>query len=1047
MQRFEPSIASIVLLVALGYAPAARAQAAESAAEPSNHPPASASAPQAPAEAKESGPAEPSAPLEAPSAAGKGESAQPSPPPEAAASAPAEEAPAEEADSDVDEADETVIEAPQDPARPPPKGQGVVWGVVTDTELHEPLIEAAVLVSGTSFQTITDLDGRYRLELPPGTYTLRFLYELHRPARLVKVVVRRGRVYRHDMILEPEEGAEDVIVVEAEVEQSSVEGQMLNRQRSTAVADSVGRTEIAKSADSNAAQAAQRVVGASVEGGRFVYVRGLGERYTNGLLNGAPLPSPEPDRAAVPLDLFPSQVLESVSINKTFTPDMPADFAGGSVNVQTREIPSKPLFSASAAVGYDTAATFRDRPSHRGSSTDGLGFDSGMRALPREVPSDTLVDEGQTRPDGTPITDEDTIRIGRAMNTYMSPTQSFTPPNHSFGVVAGQGWQIGHESRLGAIASLNYGRSFERQKGVERVYQLNASGELTKFVDYHFDSGTDKVRWGAMGSLTYELSASHQLKLIGLHSQLSDNGAESYEGFNAYHSADYHNDRLVFTSKALDFGELSGRHRFDVLNRGTFDWNAALSSARRNEPNTRDVVYQWNTVREAWSYIDASDSGRHFFAKQSEVAKGGGLNWTQPLTRGEPESRVKLGTAALLKNREFRARRFAFRQNARAARDPDFYCEGREFDPACSDKLFVPSNIGSILHFVEGTEPTDAYDAALDVYSAYAMGDVALSRTVRLMAGGRLEVTRQSVDPMDQLRLAQQVEGTEAVRGADLKDSTWLPAVSLVYSATPKSKLRVAASQTLARPQLRELAPFAFSNYFGGRVEAGNPDLTLSHITNLDTRFEYFPTLGEVLATTVFFKYIKDPIERVIVPGDPGTLTYRNSPHATLIGVELEARRKLDLLDEALRDFTVIANLTLSRSRVGVEQTGSDVTGLGFMTSVSRPMMLHAPWVLNLALDYANQKLGFGARVLYNVTGPRIVDIGTLGVPDEYIQPSHSIDLALTQDLTERLKAKLTVEDLLNTDMVVTVGSKRSGEVARRVSEGTVFVLGVGYTY
>jgi outer membrane receptor protein involved in Fe transport len=1047
MQRFEPSFASIALLFALGHSAVAGAQAPEPAPEPSNEPTPSSPAPTAPADTSQAD-ATPSSPApQAPVDTGEAEPGQPSPPPEAAVGATADESPAAEEKAETEESTEAAIEAPQDPARPPPQGKGVVWGVVTDTELHEPLIEAAVLVSGTGFQTITDLDGRYRLELPPGTYTLRFLYELHRPARLVKVVVRPGRVFRYDMILEPEEGAEDIIVVEAEVEEASVEGQMLSRQRATAVADSVGRTEIAKSADSNAAQAAQRVVGASVEGGRFVYVRGLGERYTNGLLNGAPLPSPEPDRAAVPLDLFPSQVLESVSINKTFTPDMPADFAGGSVNVQTREIPSKPLFSASASVGYDTAATFHDRLSHRGSNTDWLGFDSGKRALPREVPSDTLVDEGQTRPNGAPITEEDTIRIGRAMNTYMSPTQSFTPPNHSFGVVAGQGWQVGHESRLGAIASLNYGRSFERQKGIERVYQLNASGELSKFVDYHFESGTDKVRWGAMGSLTYELSASHQLRLIGLHSQLSDNGAESYEGFNAYHSADYHNDRLVFTSKALDFGELSGRHRFDALNRGTLDWNAALSSARRDEPNTRDLVYQWNTVREAWSYIDASDSGRHFFAKQSELAKGGGLNWTQPLTRGEPESRVKLGTAALLKDREFRARRFAFRQNARAARDPDFYCEGREFDPACSDKLFVPSNIGSILHFVEGTEPTDAYDAALDVYSAYAMGDVALSRTVRLVAGGRLEVTRQSVDPVDQLRLTQQVEGTDPVRGADLKDSTWLPAVSLVYSATPKSKLRVAASQTLARPQLRELAPFAFSNYFGARVEAGNPDLTLSHITNLDTRFEYFPTLGEVLATTVFFKYIKDPIERVIVPGDPGTLTYRNSPHATLIGLELEARRKLDLLDEALRDFTLIANLTLSRSRVGVEQTGSDAAGLGFMTSVSRPMMLHAPWVVNLALDYANQKLGFGARALYNVTGPRIVDIGTLGVPDEYIQPRHAVDVALTQRLAERLQAKLTVEDLLNTDMVITVGSKRSGEVARRVSEGTVFVLGVGYTF
>src|SRR5690606_30193518 len=237
-----------------------------------------------------------------------------------------------------------------------------------------------------------------------------------------------------DAELVPEEDAVDVVEVETTADTSSVTGQILRRQRAASVGDAIGRAEISKNPDRSAAQAAQRVVGATIQDGRFVFVRGLGNRYSNALLNGAPLPSPEPDRAAVPLDLFPSLVLESITITKTFTPDVPGDFAGGSVWIDTRQIPSEFFFNTSLRLGFDTQATFRDRLSHKGSPTDFLGFDGGTRGLPDEIPTSFPARRGAAKPNGERVGIDDPSeleRYGEPLNAVMSPTEAFTPPEPS----------------------------------------------------------------------------------------------------------------------------------------------------------------------------------------------------------------------------------------------------------------------------------------------------------------------------------------------------------------------------------------------------------------------------------------------------------------------------------------------------------------------------------------------------------------------------------------------------------------------------------------
>jgi hypothetical protein len=950
---------------------------------------------------------------------------------------PAEEAPPVEEAPPAEVGGEAEMEGEgEDPLRPPPKGKGAVWGEVTDTKLNEPVIEAQVTVLGTKFKTLTDIDGRYRLELPPGTYNLRVYYEGHQPVRIDGVKVAAGRVVKFDATLTPEEGAVEVMEVETEADRAALEGQILARQRSASVGDGIGRKEISKTPDSNAAQAAQRVVGANIVGGRFVYVRGLGERYSNALLNGAPLPSPEPDRAAVPLDLFPAQALEGITINKTFTPHMPADFAGGSLAIDTRKIPTELLLNISISGGFNTQSTFRDYLSHRGSNTDWLGFDSGTRSKPDGLP-DYLLARNAPRPDGRTVTPEQIDLVGRAINSNMSTKTTNAPPNHGFGIVAGNGWRLGPNSRVGALAALTYSRSFEMiEDGLIREFAL---GQTAPFTEYAAQQGSDLVRWGALGSVSYEPHPDHRLTLLGFHSQLSDKITNLWSGTTG--GPDEPNrgrraSRLTFVARSLDLAQLTGEHTFKELESAQLTWNGSLGFANRDEPDTRDTVYVHEPANGRLKYLGSDNaSGRHFWSEQGERSISGGLNWTQPLKEATHETKVAFGGLLSFKRREFEARRFNFSDDPQD-QNPAKLCDGDTLTGACVDKLFLGRNIGNLLELNDSTRNTDAYEAALDVYGAYIEADVGLARDLRLIVGERLERTVQTVDPVNQFVVGDFV----ANKSADLRSTDLLPALGLVYSATSKAKLRASFTRTLARPQVRELAPFSYTDYFNGREYSGEPGLTLTKIWNGDLRFEYFPTLKEVAAFSIFYKRFNDPIEPVII--SPNIGTYRNADSANLIGVEFETRKTLDFMAQQLEDFTAIFNLTLATSRIQVTEQGELA-----VTNASRALVQQAPYVVNLALDYTSDG-GTGVRVLYNVVGRRIVEVGIGGLEDIYEHPRHMVDISASQDFLEHYQVKVTARNILNSDVRQTQGKDNADErLTRRFSTGAVYTLTLAYNF
>lgn len=936
-----------------------------------------------------------------------------------------------------------------EPAPPSNAERGVIWGQVTSSESGEPALEASVKVLGTDLETFTDYDGYYRLELAPGSYKLELFYELHDAQTIDGVEVFAGEIERLDVSLHAQAGAVDEVVIEDSAAGATVEGQILRRLRSSSAQDGVGRAEIDKTPDSNAAEAAQRVVGATVVGGRFVYVRGLGERYTNSLLHGAPLSSPDPNRASVPLDLFPALVIDSLNIRKTFSPDMPADFAGGSVSIETREIPREPVFSLSLKGGYNDQATFRDRPGYKGGGLDFLGIDDGTRALPGGFPTDHPVSFRGPKPGGSQITDEELTGLGRALaQKSLVSGGAFSPPNHGLSLVGGKGWTFGKASRFGFIASANYDRSYERvTDGVERVLVLD-QGKAEKRFDWKFNSGQDSVRWGLFGSAILEIDAKNSLRLLGLSMLNSNSRAQIFDGFDGQTQTTLNNTRLSFVQQRMNLGQLRGEHLLPELGGAELSYSGFIARATRDEPGTRDSLYYYDSSKgPPYQYADGSNSGRHFYSGQIEDTYGGLLDFVQPVF-GDT-NKLKFGGLVTRKVREFSARRFYYqRANVTSNR---LYCDsaGASFPVGCPDEHMSSDNIGtgargeypSALALVEGTRPTDAFQSELNIYAGYLMVDAEPLPRLRAILGARVEATQQTAYPVGQLGL------TPSVEGAELNDVDALPAASLIYSATSRFQLRLGYGKTLARPQVRELAPFAFSDYFGGSETLGNPALSLTRIHNFDARIEYFPSLREVLALSVFSKTFEDPIETILKPAGDGTnVTFVNSPGAALVGVELEARKNLGFLSPALVPFSVVTNVALVASRVRIDPGGED-TGAdqSFMTNLSRPMVQQAPVVFNLALDYQNDH-GTSARLLFNVGGARIVQVGTQGLPDAYEQPRPMLDFSLGQKFLSHWEAKLSLENLLNSPVRVTQGEGEDGAfVVREYTTGRTLGLTLKY--
>jgi len=880
-------------------------------------------------------------------------------------------------------------------------GTGRITGRVLEATRGAPVAMAVVELVGLPQprRTNASVDGRFSFTgVPAGEVAIRVKAIGYGPKLISGVRVPAGGVVTQDVSLSPEAVQLAELNVTAEAERGSVVRAIEEERTAPQIINTIGVEQIEKSPDSDAGQAVQRVSGVTVQDGKYIFVRGLGERYTTTSLNGARIPSTEPERRVVPLDLFPSSLLDGISTAKTFTADQPGDFSGAQVNLKTREFPAERYFAISFSAGFNDAATGKTILRAPTTGREWLGFAGSARAIPGVVDrAGSLAGLSQT---------ELNTAIASFRNAW-SASSARGAPNGGGGLAFG-GEDPFFGQPVGYIASLTYSYGQEIRDNETRGLAVGDATGTRPFNTYTGQSARNTALWGGVLNLSTRLGGTSKIGLNNTYTRGADNEASRLVGFNEEFGHNFDITRLLFVERSVRSNQLLGEHR--IGNRSFVEWSASNSKVTRDEPDRSDLVYLAGTNE----WFAAPRSATRTFSDLSENAWETSASYRLTIGKLSNPGSFKFGGLHRHTNRDANSRAY------------DIVNIGL---PPGAARQGTPEEVLSDAHAAAGNFTAFAnqnagfYQASERIVAGFAQIDIPLGRRVQLITGARLERWELNV-------LSRGVTGQ--LSPARPRNTDLLPSVALNVRLTDDQNLRFSATQTLSRPEYRELSTVPYFEQVGLLTTQGNPDLKRALIQNFDVRWELFPTTGEVISIGAFAKRFNNPIEKVIVLG-PGTniLSFVNAEDATNYGVELELRKSLGFM--SLEPFTVFANTTLMNSEITPGNSG-----ISALTNENRPMVGQSEYVVNAGLGYAHPKGAFDATALYNVSGRRILEAGTAELPDAYEEARHLFDVAVRFNVSDRLSFKVDAKNLLDSPFELTQGTV----TRQRYHLGRTFAVG-----
>ncbi len=885
---------------------------------------------------------------------------------------------------------------------------GIIAGTVTDSWEGTPVPGVTVVLRGTTSGTTTDISGRYRLEgVAGGNHILIFSKSGYARSTVSDIRVIVGQTSNADLKMKPEfyELEPYEVISEPFVDQSVA--LLSDRQGSAAMQDSIGADFFSRAGANNAAEIMTKVTGASVIGGKYVFIRGLGDRYSNTTLNGAEVPSPDPDRRAVQMDIFPSSSIESIVTVKTFTPDKPGGFSGGSVDVITKSFPSEFTSGLSIGASYNPQASFNDNfLSYEGGDTDFLGFDDGIRKIPDEwgaageIDTQALVNEtrsggGRTTESRTVAADE-IIALTSAFTPEMGPSEDRSLLRHNFSGSIGDTIQF-MKRDLGLFGGLSYSRNYSFfDDGFQGRYERSGDS-LQAFMELNDVRAVDAVSWGSVVNAAYRLGETHEVGFNFLYNRNSEDQVLFQEGFLFGLEPDTFERRVLqFTQRELQTYQFRGDHEFAKLADWKMEWIASLSSTLQDQPDLRLLQFQ----RRPSGTVDINLSGyqapTRYFRSVNEDNENFKIDNTIPFDVWSGlEGKLKFGAYYSGSERVYEERRFEYVSNS----SPRFADLNQTGDPSAflapENVVYVDPGRGSFRFnkYIE-ERPFNNYDGFQDVYAGYLMSEVPIIEKVKFVGGARYETTSLTVESFG-----------ERAGMANLEETSLLPAAGLIYEIIPDMNLRLSYGQTLARPTYREITPISVFDVANRELLVGNPDLTLTSIDNYDLRWEWFPNPGEVLAFSLFYKTLQDPIQKTTATANR-QVQYQNREKGKVYGLELEARKTLDFIRPELEAFTLGGNFTLAESEV---DKGPFDFGEGTV-----PLAGQSPYIVNVDLTYHNPRSETTASLFYNVFGERLFSVGQRETPHIFEQPVDSLDFTLTQRLNDHWNIRLSIRNLLD---------------------------------
>ncbi len=889
----------------------------------------------------------------------------------------------------------------------PPGATGRVVGRVLEESTGAPVPGAQVGVSSGGSPTTASIDGRYvLLDVPAGPVALTVRAIGYSPKTVSGVFVPAGGVAVQDITIAAASVVLGEITVSAAAERGSVAAALAEQRDAPGIVNAVTAEQIARSPDSDAGQAVQRVSGVTVQDGRYVLVRGLGERYTTTSLNSARLPSPEPDRKVVPLDLFPSSLLEAVQTSKTFTPDQPGDFSGAQVNLRTREFFAGRVLSWSFASTVNTAATLRSLPVAPSVGSEWAGFAGRSRTLPLPIAAAPASLSG-VDPAAMPGL------IGSFRNVWTADQVRAAPSGSASFSVGGEDPVFGR--LVGYLVSLTYAASTDARRGEQRALALaDGSGGTRAENEYAGQSVTSAVLWGGILNLTTRLGSTAKLTFNNTYNRSGDNGVVRAAGFNEEFARYFDITRLSYVSRSVRSNQLAGEHL--VGGRHQLTWAVTSSGVTRDEPDRSDLAYEAQVDTASGlvtpvAWWGGPRSGNRTFSALQESAWQGDVAWRWRLGA---RTAVKMGAQARTADRGADTRSYDIVNQSMSD----------TLRMRAPEQVFADTNDLWLVANANGGR----YDATDRLWAGFGQVELPIGPRLRVLAGARLEHSDVRVD-------TRATDGTLSLANPVTTDL--LPAVAVTWELSRTQQLRFSATQTLSRPEYREMSEVSYFEILGGVSVRGNSGLRRALIQNLDARWEFYPSGGEVVSVGLFAKHFDNPIERILV-GTTGaeTATFVNTDGASNYGVEIEVRRNLGFLSPALLPFTAFANATLMHSRI---TTGNDT--ISSLTNNARPMVGQSPYVVNAGIGYTSASGRFSGTALFNVTGRRITEVGVQPRPDTYEEARHLLDLALRYQVTRGFSLKLDAKNLLDAPYRTTQGAV----TRHRYTVGRAFSVGIGW--
>lgn len=927
-----------------------------------------------------------------------------------------------------------------------------------------PLMSAIVVVKGTTNGAVTDLDGEFTLTVESGVHDLQVTCMGYQAINVEEVNVKDGEVSLvQNVQMKPHSSQMEEAVVKAQAIRTNEAALISMKRRSSSIMDGISSAQMKLVGDGTAIEASKRVTGVSIEDGKYIYVRGLGDRYTRTTLNGIPIPGLDPDKNSLQMDIFPTNLIDNIIAHKNFSAELPADFTGGIVNIETKDFPEKKIFKVSVGAGYNPQMHLNSNYiTYEGGGTDFLGMDDGTRALPNGADAVKIP---------TPIsgaTSSEVKTFVKSFNPNLGVKRTTSPIDYSAGITLGNQIELkgDKKNKLGYIFSLSYKRDYKYfddvTYGEYQRHKDSSINEMRYATIQKGEVGETSALVGGLAGLAFKTKKSKiRLAALRLQSGTSRSGKFFIDndgqaaGQSGYTAA---SENLEYNERALTNVLLAGDHSLDG-GKWEIDWKLSPTWSSSNDPDVRKTAF---TLDNDTSFVaGAGGNPSRIWRYLDEFTGAGKIDVVRNYKIMERDAKLKFGVSHIYKKRDYEILFF----------DVQFFGGGQSWFGTDVSQVLNDTNLYKAtynnIYYQSGNPALNPNSYTSNVHNTgfYVSNEMSLLPKLKSVLGLRAENYVQRYTGANQTYASGDtangvyLDNDEVLNSLDL-----FPSVNLIYALTDKQNLRFTYGRTIARPSFKELSYAQIIDPLTNRIFNGSlfkypgwdGKLTETRINNFDIRWEMFMERSELFSISAFYKGFDEAIELVRIPTQATSTEYqaRNVGDGKVYGLEIEMRKELGFVSPFFKNFLVIGNVTLVKSQIQMtdiefnsrkeyEKIGQDIKN-------TRDMAGQSPYVINAGISYSNQDLGLNTGLFYNVKGPTLYIVGAGLFPDVYTQPFNSLNFSFNKSLGKEGKTTIDfkVANLLNDRLEKFYKSyEAQDQIFDSFNPGMTFSLGVSHNF